>query len=139
MASPDSWLLSTAFELDLPCLSFATFCRTISFRGFPGGASGKESAPNTGDARAAGLISGSGRSPGGGQWKPTPVFLPGKFHGQRSLAGYSPWGCKDQTQLSSVSFRKSSEMVVPSSVCPIKLSSLRVTSHTWDTLLSFLT
>ena len=24
----------------------------------------------------------------------TPVFLPGKFHGQRSLLGYSPWGCK---------------------------------------------
>ena len=24
-----------------------------------------------------------------------PVFLPGKFHGQRSLAGYSPWGCKE--------------------------------------------
>ena len=25
----------------------------------------------------------------------TPVFLPGEFHGQRRLAGYSPWGCKD--------------------------------------------
>ena len=24
-------------------------------------------------------------------WQPTPVFLPGEFHGQRSLAGYSPW------------------------------------------------
>ena len=28
------------------------------------------------------------------KWQPTPVFLPGEFHGQRSLAGYSPWGCK---------------------------------------------
>ena len=28
-------------------------------------------------------------------WSPTPVFLPGEFHGQRSLAGYSPWGCKE--------------------------------------------
>ena len=27
--------------------------------------------------------------------QPTPVFLPGKFHGQRSLEGYGPWGCKD--------------------------------------------
>ena len=27
-------------------------------------------------------------------WQPTPVFLPGESHGQRSLAGYSPWGCK---------------------------------------------
>ena len=26
------------------------------------------------------------------KWQPTPVFLPGKFHRQRSLAGYSPWG-----------------------------------------------
>ena len=26
---------------------------------------------------------------------PTPVFLPGEFQGQRSLAGYSPWGCKE--------------------------------------------
>ena len=25
----------------------------------------------------------------------TPVFLPGKFHGQRSLAVYSPWGCTE--------------------------------------------
>ena len=28
------------------------------------------------------------------KWQPSPVFLPGKSHGQRSLAGYSPWGCK---------------------------------------------
>ena len=26
------------------------------------------------------------------KWVPTSVFLPGEFHGQRSLAGYSPWG-----------------------------------------------
>ena len=29
------------------------------------------------------------------EWHPTPIFLPGEFHGQRSLAGYSPWGCKE--------------------------------------------
>ena len=28
------------------------------------------------------------------KWQPTPVFLPGKSHGQRSLVGYSSWGCK---------------------------------------------
>ena len=28
------------------------------------------------------------------KWQPTPVFLPRKFHAQRSLAGYSPWGCR---------------------------------------------
>ena len=30
----------------------------------------------------------------------TPVFFPGEFHGQRSLASYSPWGYKELTQLS---------------------------------------
>jgi len=28
-------------------------------------------------------------------WQPTPVFLPGESHGQRSLEDYSPWGCKE--------------------------------------------
>ena len=28
------------------------------------------------------------------KWKPTPVFLPGKFHAQKILVGDSPWGCK---------------------------------------------
>ena len=34
------------------------------------------------------------------QWHPTPVLLPGKSHGQRSLVGYSPWGRKSWTRLS---------------------------------------
>ena len=29
------------------------------------------------------------------KWKPTLVFLPGESHGQRTLVGYSPWGCKE--------------------------------------------
>ena len=29
------------------------------------------------------------------EWQPTPVLLPGEFHGQRSLAGYNPWGRKE--------------------------------------------
>jgi len=29
------------------------------------------------------------------KWQPSPVFLPGKFHGQRSLVGYSSWNCKE--------------------------------------------
>ena len=41
------------------------------------------------------LIPGSGRSPGEGNGKLTSAFLPQKSHGQRSLVGYSPWGCKD--------------------------------------------
>ena len=45
---------------------------------------------NTGDIRDVGSIPEVGRSPGGGQGQPTPVFLPGESHGQRRLAGYSP-------------------------------------------------
>ena len=29
------------------------------------------------------------------KWQPTPIFVPGESHGQRSLAGYSPWGCRE--------------------------------------------
>ena len=57
--------------------------------GLPGGSDNKESAYNAGDL---GSIPGSGRSPWRKEWRPTPVFLPGESHGQRSLADYSPWG-----------------------------------------------
>ena len=36
-----------------------------------------------------------GKIPWRRKWQPTPVFLSGKFHGQRSLVGYSPWSCKE--------------------------------------------
>ena len=36
-----------------------------------------------------------GKIPWGRKWKATPLFLPGKFHGQRSLVGYSPRGHKE--------------------------------------------
>ena len=35
-----------------------------------------------------------GKIPWRREWLPTPVFLPGKFHGHRSLEGYSPWDHK---------------------------------------------
>ena len=35
-----------------------------------------------------------GKIPWRRKWQPTPVFLPGKPHGQRNLAGFSPWGCR---------------------------------------------
>ena len=42
----------------------------------------------------------SGRAPWRRKWQPTPVFLPGKSHGQRSLMSYSPEVVKSQTRLS---------------------------------------
>ena len=60
--------------------------------GFPGGSDSKESACSVGDP---GSVSGLGRFPWRREWQPTPVFLPGESRGQRSLAGYSPWGHKE--------------------------------------------
>ena len=60
--------------------------------GFSGGSDSKQSACDAGDQ---GLIPEWGRSPGEGNGLPNPVFLPGKFHGQRKQASYSPWGCKE--------------------------------------------
>ena len=64
-------------------------------RGFPHGLVGKESACSAGDTGDVGLIPGSGRSPGEGEWQPIPIFLSGKSYGQRSLAGYSSKGHKE--------------------------------------------
>ena len=36
-----------------------------------------------------------GKSPWGREQLPIPVFLPGELHGQRSLVGYSAWGCRE--------------------------------------------
>ena len=49
---------------------------------------------NAGDARDAGSIPGL-EDPWRRIWQPTPVSLPKKFHGQRSLVGYSLWGPKE--------------------------------------------
>ena len=35
-----------------------------------------------------------GKIPWRREWQPTPVFLPGESHGQRSLVGYNPWGLR---------------------------------------------
>ena len=60
--------------------------------GFPGGTEVKASDWNVG---GLGSIPGSGRFPWRRAWQPTPVFLPGEAHGQRSLVGYSPQGLKE--------------------------------------------
>ena len=59
---------------------------------FPGSSAGKESACNAGDL---GLIPGLGKYPGGGHGNPLQYSCLENPHGQRSLAGYSPWGCKE--------------------------------------------
>ena len=67
----------------------------VAWKGFPDGSVIKNLPANAGDV---GSIPGSEKSPG--ESNGNPLFLPGKSHGQRSLAGCSPWGSqKNQTQL----------------------------------------
>ena len=50
---------------------------------------------NAEDVRGVGSIPGLRRSPGGGHGNPLQYYCLGNPHGQRSLMGYSPWGCKE--------------------------------------------
>ena len=63
--------------------------------GFPDGSVVKNLPASAGDEGDTGSIPDLGRSAGVGNGLPTPVLLPGKFNGQRSQVGYSPWGLKE--------------------------------------------
>jgi len=63
-------------------------------RGFRGSSVVKNSPANAGDRRCGFDLS-VGKIPWRREWLTPPVFLPGESHGQRSLAGYSPWGGKE--------------------------------------------
>ena len=62
---------------------------------FPGGTSGKEHACQCRRHKRHGFSPWVGRISWRRAWQPIPVLLPGEFHGQRRLAGCSPWGCKE--------------------------------------------
>ena len=62
---------------------------------FSGSTSGKESACYFRRGKRFGFDPWVGTIPWSRKWQPTLVFLPGKFHAQRSLVGYSPWGPKE--------------------------------------------
>ena len=49
--------------------------------------------------------------PWSGKWQPIPVFLPGKFHAQRSLVGCCPWGCKESETTEQLSMMRTSYLV----------------------------
>ena len=68
---------------------------THSVWDFPGDSVVKNLPPSAGDARGAGLIPESGRSPGVGSGKSLQYGITGKSHEKRSLVYYSPWRCKE--------------------------------------------
>ena len=71
------------------CLLHAALKLYINSRRFPGGTSGKNLPANAGRHKRCGFDLCMGKIPWRRAWQPTPVFLPGESHGQRSLAGYS--------------------------------------------------
>ena len=94
-----------------------------------------------------------GKIPWRREWQPTPVFLPGEFHGQRSLVGYSPWGnkkldttehthiyllCveagqfKDYINTAQIPFSVSQQVYTPWCCCCSK--SLQSSPTLWDTM-----
>ena len=84
-------LIKPCVGLHVPIWGFK--CIVLPYHGgFPGGSDSKESACNAGDL---GSIPGVRKIPWRREWQHTPVFLPGEFHGQRSLVGPSPWGRKE--------------------------------------------
>ena len=64
-------------------------------RGFPGGTTRKEPVCQCRRHKRCQLSPSVGKIPWRRARQPTPVFLPGESHGQRSLAGCSPWGHKE--------------------------------------------
>ena len=55
------------------------------------------------------------------KWQPTPVFLPGKSHGRRSLVGYSPWGRKESDTTERLHFSLFYALHGPASSRPLNL------------------
>ena len=74
-------------------------------KGFPGGASCKESTCQCRRHKRPGFDPWVGKIPWRRKWQPTPVFLPGEFCGQRSLVGCSPQRHTESDQLKQLSTR----------------------------------
>ena len=93
-------VLGQKLWLKLQLFGTGLYLAFLPYKGWdvPDGSDGKESACN---AVNPGLIPSLGTwVPWRREWQPTLLFLPRELHGQRSLVGYCPWGCKEQLTLS---------------------------------------
>jgi len=72
-----------------------------------------------------GLIPGLGRFPWRREWQPTPRLLPGESHGQKSLAGYSPWGCKELDITEQLAYTHKLMGELASSLCSLPCEDMR--------------
>ena len=93
--------LSTLYKWDYMVLVFCDQLISLGIRDFPGGSDGKSICLQ---CRRPGFDPWVGKIPWRRKWQPTPVLLPGKSHGQRSLAGCSPWGHKESDMTEQLHF-----------------------------------
>ena len=82
-----------------------------------------------------GLIPGLGRFPWRREWQHTPVLLPGEFHGQRSLVGYSPWGPRELDTIKWLTLFTTLQTLIRCGLCPSYsmqyFSKIRYNFGTW--------
>ena len=107
---------------------------------FPCGTSGKEPACQFRRHKRCGLNPWVGKIPWRRKWQPIPVFLPGESHGQKSLAGCNPWGCKESDMTEMTEHQWENRIVF---VCAFKRASLlaQMVKHLpamWETWVRFL-
>ena len=74
---------------------------TYQFTDFPGGSDGKSICLQCGKPR---FNPWARKILWRRKWQPTPVLLPGKSHGRRSVVGYSPWGCRESDMTERLQF-----------------------------------
>ena len=85
----------------------------LQLRGLPRCLSGKESAYQCRRHRRHGFNPWIGKIPWSRKWQTAPVFLPGKFPGQRSLVGCSPWGHKESDTTEQLSLHAHMQFLLP--------------------------
>ena len=93
------WLLATSWTAAYQALLSMGFSRQeywsrVPLPSPPRWCSGKDSACQCRKLKRGGFHPWVGKIPWRRKWQPTPRFLPRKFHGQKSLAGYSSWGLR---------------------------------------------
>ena len=97
-------------------LTLAVFLHAVTHfwvpLGFPRGASGKEPACQCGGCKRCSFDPWVRNIPWRRKWQSTPVFLPGEFHGQRSLASYSPWARKESDMNEHLSSSCKTDMLI---------------------------
>ena len=107
------------------------------WQSFPGGAVAKEPACQRRRRKRCRFNPWVRKIPWRRKWQPTPIFLPGESHGQRSLVGYSPRGCKEYTRSNTKASRASkdgqsegdSELSGSYSRLPVKIHDH---THSWE-------